>query len=202
MPYVTEELWQAFPDRGTALIVADWPERLLPRDREAVEKFENLQSLVRAIRNARAEYSVEPAKRISATIVATREIQDYISREKAVLALLARLDPGNVHFTDIPPEHAKLAVHLVVREGLEAYLPLKDMVDISTEIERVSKRLTKLQSEYDGLMKNLASPNFVGKAPEAVVQGVRDKANDAEEKLAMLKKRLAFLESATFSSTR
>jgi hypothetical protein len=42
----------------------------------------------------------------------------------------------------------------------------------------------------------------VGKAPEAVVQGVRDKANDAEEKLAMLKKRLAFLESATFSSTR
>lgn len=202
MPYVTEELWQAFPDRGTALIVADWPERLLPRDTEAVEKFENLQSLVRAIRNARAEYSVEPAKRISATIVATHEIQDYISREKAVLALLARLDPGNVHFTDIPPEHAKLAVHLVVREGLEAYLPLKDMVDISTEIERVSKRLTKLQSEYDGLMKNLASPNFVGKAPEAVVQGVRDKANDAEEKLAMLKKRLAFLESATFSSTR
>jgi hypothetical protein len=58
-------------------------------------------------------------------------------------------------------EHAKLAVHLVVREGLEAYLPLKDMVDISTEIERVSKRLTKLQSEYDGLMKNLASPNVI-----------------------------------------
>eukprot|EP01018_Ginkgo_biloba_P010493 Gb_39267 [translate_table: standard] len=202
MPYVTEELWQTLPDRKEALIVAHWPEKLLPRDIQAVEDFENLQALIRAVRNARAEYSVEPAKRISATVVATSKIQDYISSEKAVLALLSRLDPNNLHFTDAPPEHAKMAVHLVVGEGLEAYLPLADMVDISTEIERVSKRLSKLQSEYDGLVKRLKSPNFVEKAPAAVVQGVRDKANEVEEKLAMLKNRLAFLESTTLSSTR
>ena len=33
----------------------------------------------RAIRNARAEYSVEPAKRISASIVANSEVTQYIS---------------------------------------------------------------------------------------------------------------------------
>ena len=35
-------------------------------------------SQTRAIRNARAEYSVEPAKRISASIVANEEVTQYI----------------------------------------------------------------------------------------------------------------------------
>lgn len=34
---------------------------------------------VRAIRNARAEYFVEPAKRISASVVANKEVIDYIA---------------------------------------------------------------------------------------------------------------------------
>ncbi|GLJ40399.1 hypothetical protein SUGI_0831930 [Cryptomeria japonica] len=200
MPYVTEELWQALPARNSALIVANWPKMLLPRDVKAVENFESLQTLIRSIRNARAEYSVEPAKRISATIVGAPEILGYICNEKTVIATLSRLDIENLHFTHTPPEHAKLAVHLIAREGLEAYLPVTDMVDISTEIERVSKRLVKLQSEYDGHMKRLTSANFVEKAPAIVVQQVHDKANEAQEKIAILNNRLAFLQSTILSS--
>ncbi|XP_038981960.1 valine--tRNA ligase, chloroplastic/mitochondrial 2 isoform X2 [Phoenix dactylifera] len=79
MPFVTEELWQALPYRKQALIVSHWPESSLPRDTKSIKRFENLQSLTRAIRNARAEYSVEPAKRISASIVANADVLDYIS---------------------------------------------------------------------------------------------------------------------------
>ena len=43
-------------------------------------------------------------------------------------------------------------------EGLEAYLPLADMVDISAEVDRLSKRLSKMQEEYDGLIAKLNSP--------------------------------------------
>ena len=38
-----------------------------------------LMSQVRAIRNIRAEYSVEPAKRISASVVASNEVIEYIA---------------------------------------------------------------------------------------------------------------------------
>lgn len=51
-----------------------------------------------------------------------------------------------------------MSVHLVASEGLEAYLPLADMVDISAEVERLSKRLKKMQAEYDGLVARLGSP--------------------------------------------
>lgn len=38
-----------------------------------------VKSQTRAIRNARAEYSVEPVKRISASVVGSAEVIEYIS---------------------------------------------------------------------------------------------------------------------------
>ncbi|KAL9323838.1 hypothetical protein ACSQ67_008695 [Phaseolus vulgaris] len=202
MPFVTEELWQALPNRKHALIVSPWPETQLPRDTSSIKKFENLQALVRVIRNARAEYVVEPAKRISASVVANNEVIDYIAEEREVLALLSRLDLQNLEFTDSSPgmilnfalhRNADQSVHVVAGEGLEAYLPLADMVDISAEVERLSKRLSKMQKEYDALKSKLNSPQFVKKAPEDVVLGVQEKATEAEEKINLTKKRLEFL---------
>ncbi|EEF31204.1 valyl-tRNA synthetase, putative [Ricinus communis] len=200
MPFVTEELWQALPRRKEALIVSSWPQISLPRNANTIKKFENFQALTRAIRNARAEYSVEPAKRISASIVASEEVIQYISTEKEALALLSRLDLQNVFFTDSPPGDANQSVHLVASEGLEAYLPLADMVDISAEVDRLSKRLSKMQSEYDGLVARLKSPKFVERAPEDVVRGVREKAIEAEEKINLTKNRLALLKSSVLVS--
>ncbi|KAL9392049.1 hypothetical protein Peur_015969 [Populus x canadensis] len=167
MPFVTEELWQALPERKEALIVSPWPQTSLPQLPNSIKKFENFQDLTRASRNARAEYSVEPAKRISASIVA---------------------------------RDANQSVHLVASEGLEAYLPLADMVDISAEVERLSKRLSKMQVEYDGLVAYLSSQKFVEKTPEDVVHGVREKAAEAEEKINLTKNRLAFLKSSVLVS--
>ncbi|GAU44242.1 hypothetical protein TSUD_139350 [Trifolium subterraneum] len=208
MPFVTEELWQALPNRKHDLIVSPWPETQLPRCTSSIKKFENLQTLVRAIRNTRAEYSVEPAKRISASVVASNEVIEYIAEEKEVLALLSRLDLQNLHFMNSSPgmlsttlcspwvkRNADQSVHLVAGEGLEAYLPLADMVDISAEVERLSKRLVKMQKEYDGMLAKLNSPKFVEKAPEEVVRAVREKATESEEKITLTKKRLEFLNS-------
>ncbi|ONM27890.1 Valine--tRNA ligase chloroplastic/mitochondrial 2 [Zea mays] len=79
MPFVTEELWQAFPYRKQALMVTPWPTTDLPKDLRSIKRFQNLQSLIRGIRNVRAEYSVEPAKRISASVVATADVLEYVS---------------------------------------------------------------------------------------------------------------------------
>ncbi|KAL1120540.1 hypothetical protein V6Z11_D01G172300 [Gossypium hirsutum] len=79
MKFVTEELWQALPNRREALIISFWPQTSLPRSTDLVKRFENLQVLTRAIRNAIAEYSVEPAKRITASIVGSEEVIQYIS---------------------------------------------------------------------------------------------------------------------------
>ncbi|XP_040382113.1 valine--tRNA ligase, chloroplastic/mitochondrial 2 isoform X2 [Oryza brachyantha] len=199
MPFVTEELWQALPHRKQAIIISSWPATDLPKNSLSIKRFQNLQSLIRGIRNVRAEYSVEPAKRISASVVATTDVIGYISREKQVLALLSKLDVQSVHFSESPPGDANQSVHIVADEGLEAYLPLADMVDVSEEVKRLSKRLSKMQSEYDSLLARLNSESFVEKAPEEIVRGVREKASEAEEKISLTKNRLAFLQSTVSS---
>ncbi|GJR19380.1 valine--tRNA ligase, chloroplastic/mitochondrial 2 isoform X1 [Tanacetum coccineum] len=203
MPFVTEELWQALPNRKEALIVSPWPLTSLPRNLTTIKRFENLQALTRAIRNVRAEYSVEPAKRISASIVANTEVIQYISvKRKGCIGLSvpdlnckASFLPESLQVIDPCAWMQKQFVHLVAGEGLEAYLPLADLADISAEVQRLSKRLSKMQKEYDGLMVRLSSRNFVEKAPADVVRGVREKAAEAEEKLNLTETRLSFLQS-------
>ena len=58
---------------------------------------------------------------------------------------------------DFHAGEANQAVHLVIAEGLEAYLPLADMVDIGKEVERLKKQATKLQADFDSSMKRLSS---------------------------------------------
>lgn len=53
---------------------------------------------------------------------------------------------------------ANQSIHLVAGEGLEAYLPLSDMIDVYAEVDRLSKRLSKMQEEFDRLAARLRSP--------------------------------------------
>uniref|UniRef100_A0A803N165 valine--tRNA ligase n=1 Tax=Chenopodium quinoa TaxID=63459 RepID=A0A803N165_CHEQI len=148
----------AIPHQKEPLIVSSWPKTSLPAYSNVIKRFENFQALTRAIRNVRAEYSVEPVKRISATIVANPDVFQYISEERDVLALLSKLDLQALHFAESLPEDANQSVHIVASEGLEAYLPLADMVDISAELQRLHKRLIKMEGEYKGLKARLGSP--------------------------------------------
>ena len=53
--------------------MASWPSRSLPVDGAALEAFAGLQGVVRALRNARAEYNVEAGRKIGATLVVADE---------------------------------------------------------------------------------------------------------------------------------
>lgn len=76
------------------------------------------------------------------------------------LALLSPIDSSvYVNPNNNAAGDANQSVHLVVGEGLEAYLPLADMVDVSSEVERLTKRLSKMQAEYDALVARLKSSN-------------------------------------------
>ena len=70
IPFVTEELWQHIPhtkDEVPALIIAAWPQARPQFDApDAAATFERLRDSVRAIRNARSEYNVDPGRKIAA----------------------------------------------------------------------------------------------------------------------------------------
>jgi len=193
MPFVTEEIWQHLPHEGEALIVAPWPEAG-PMDEAAEAEMALLMEIVRAIRNARAEYQVEPGRRIEAIIVADEDYE-LLTSQKDILITLARLDADKLHIArtlETKPAHA---LALVVG-GVEIYLPLAGMVDLAKERQRLSAEIEEVTKGIAGSGKLLANEDFLAKAPAQVVERERDKLADYRQRQVKLQERLQSLQAS------
>ncbi|MEK7098031.1 MAG: valine--tRNA ligase, partial [Patescibacteria group bacterium] len=74
-PFVTEAIWQEFnedslPAQTGLLMIEKWPEGAGKENKESHSGFQDIQSLIVAIRNARSENNVEPARKIDAIVYA------------------------------------------------------------------------------------------------------------------------------------
>ena len=67
-----------------------------------------------------------------------------------------------------------------------AYLPLRELVDIAAELERIRKEIEKAQNGLRSVEQKLSNEKFVSRAPEAVVNAEREKAAKYKELIAKL----------------
>ncbi len=196
MPFVTEETWQqlrafGMPSQFDALMVADYPcvnKQFL--DARAEKDFARVMEIVRAIRNARAEFNVEPGKKIPALIAAGAATALLVA-QRDVIALLGRLDPAAFQIEKRASKPAQ-AVALVIGK-VQVYLPLAGLIDIEKEKARLAKELTQLQGNIARAENQLAG-DFGKKAPKEVVQKMRDTLAANQDRATKLDAQLAELE--------
>ena len=186
MPFVTESIWQNLPDLasgGRALIVSRWPHVDSLRDRLAEASFERLQEAVRAIRNVRSEYSVEPSRRIAAQFSAGEQTK-LMTRNIDTVVNLARLAPEDtiVEAEFDPPDKA---VALAV-SGMTIYLPLAGMVDLQAERTRIEAEIGRIDEQVQRSQNLLDNPGFRNKAPEEVVERERVKLSELVSRRSQL----------------
>lgn len=178
MPFVTESIWQNLPGLGgdgRALIVSRWPQLSGLRDPEAESSFERMQEVVRAIRNARSEYNVQPSRRIIALFSAGDQDQLVLDNLDTI-ANLARLAPDETVVGDRLEAREK-SVTLAVG-GMTVYLPLAGMVDIEAERARIESAISEVDEQVERSQTLLGNPGFISKAPEAVVERERAKLDE------------------------
>ena len=149
------------------------------------------QLLVRAIRNARAEYRVEAHKKVAATVVAPPPLLEVLTAEAEAVAMLARVGDGDLTLN--PSATPDNAVEIVVEQGLVAFLPLDGLVDAKKERARLGKQQAKLAADAEKLAARLGSAGFADKAPPAVVDKAKQELADLNEQLAQIDKSLAEL---------
>jgi valyl-tRNA synthetase len=193
MPYVTETIWQNLPGLnvdGRALIISRWPHDSSLADDQADDAFGRLQEIVRAIRNVRSEYNVEPGRRIPA-IFSAGENAALIERELPLLANLARLNSESVQVAAEVPALDKAVT--IATGGVTIYVPLAGLVDLDAERNRLQKEidnLAKLMERSQGL---LANEGFVAKAPLEVIERERAKYEELRTRRQQLAERLTDL---------
>ncbi|UWN49166.1 Valine--tRNA ligase [Alcanivorax sp. ALC70] len=73
---------------------------------------------------------------------------------------------------------------------MEILVPMAGLIDKNAEIERLGKEIDKLRKEVGRGEGKLRNPNFVDKAPEAVVNKEREKLDDHRSQLARLEEQL------------
>jgi valyl-tRNA synthetase len=195
MPFITEELWavtaEGGPARASLLVLADWP-TLAGLDDEAAEaEIGWVVDLVTAIRSVRAEMNVAPAAMIPLVLVgATAATRARADRWAEFLKRLARL--GDIGFADAAPTGS---VQLVVR-GEVAALPLKGVIDLTAERTRLTKELGKVDADIKRVDGKLGNADFLARAPEEVVEGEREKREEALARRAKILEALERLKEA------
>jgi valyl-tRNA synthetase len=190
MPFVSEAAWQHLPHADASLVVAAWPSAG-DMDEEAEAAMQLIMDVIRAIRNARAEYDVEPARHIVAHIAAG-EKYDLFLAQRDILIELARLDPSNLRLAHSLLDKPQQALTLVLG-GIEIYLPLAGMVDLEAERARLRQELANLDQGIQRSQNLLKNQGFVAKAPAEVIQREQDKLTTLREQADKLRQRLATL---------
>ena len=183
MPFITEELWHNLGNIQTRAEVSIMEQQLPQthlRDVERVAEFDLLKDIVTGIRAIR-QASGLPNRELLQLLY--RGALTITERGKELVALLASVEwSGEVEV--VPERSSSFMVGT-----LEFFLPLGDKVDHEAEKLKVAEEIAYYEGLRSIILKKLANPSFVNKAPENVVANEKKKLADTETKLKALRER-------------
>jgi len=189
MPYVTEELWPRISGDDGLLMIAEWPmanKKLM--DSTAEKNFEMLKEVVTAIRGMRADYKIEPAKKISVVFYGGVKTK-LLGEQKEIIKALARVEKMEIGRSGRKPAQSAGAVVA----GVEIYLPLAGLVDIEKEHGRFQKELAEAEKYLAVLENKMANGSFIKSAPKEIVKAEGEKLKMQKEKVQKIKEQIKIL---------
>ncbi len=181
MPFVTEEIWNTMAQGRTPLARHSWP--AFQRqwiNKKAEQKMQTLIELISAIRNVRSHCHINPHEAID--IVFANPGDDragFIQSHEVILKRLAR-----IRDLKVDPALTKLKESVGGIAGkIRFFIPLKGIIDIQKEKERISRQLKEQQTLLKNLSFRLKNKNFVQKAPPEIVEREKDRLKSLEIKV-------------------
>jgi valyl-tRNA synthetase len=190
MPFITEEIWQAMyegqpPLKSIAL--AGYPqadERQF--DLKAETELAILQDLIVNVRNARAELKVEPKVKVPIEVFAHEPgIRAMIEQNRGAVERLANVEK----VTFVEDSLAKQAGARSTAR-FDVHLIYERKIDVAAERERLTKELEKLEKEFANNQRQLSNEQFLAKAPEKIVEGLRRREQELISLIAKIKRQL------------
>ena len=191
MPFITEEIYQKLiPGKYETIVLAEWPKfNAKLQNEEAEAQIEILQNTIRAIRNIRAEMNVPHSKKCKAIFVAQFAESKVLEASTEYIKALAATDEIEILSKAKKLEQAASAVV----PGVQIYIPLAGLIDLSKEKERLNKVAAKLEKELAGLTQRLQNKNFVDKAPKEAVAEAKTRKAELAQEIKLIKERVKTL---------
>ena len=206
MPFVTAEIYSKLICFGTEdIIVAKWPtirkEFVFDKEEEAVEK---IKEVIVGIRNLRNTKNIHPSKKSELIIITSKYAEEVRAAEDILMKLgfaekievfesKEELEKRAQTAGEESKEKLDNAMSIILSD-IEVYIPLKGLIDIEEEKNRLQSEVKRLEGEVARGEKMLSNPGFVNKAPETKVNEEKEKLAKYKEMLELAKERLEKLE--------
>jgi len=191
MPFITEEINDKLKmsnDKCRYLLLEKWPEA----DQELIDpqiekQMELIKEVIVKVRNIKAEMGVQ-TKDIELIFVAKNkgELETLKSAEAFIKSLAKAV---KIEFKSAMNDMPEQAASGVVAD-IQFFIPLKGLIDLEKEVERLKKEEENLIQEIKRLEGLLANKNFTSKAPPETIDKQKEALSSAQEKLAIVKERI------------
>jgi valyl-tRNA synthetase len=149
-------------------------------DEESEDQMAMLMGIIEVVRNIRGETGIAPNVRVDVAIRADGS-RALVDRYGLYVKELARIDQI-AFITDEVPEQSAVGVY----KGIEIFVPLKGLIDVAKELERIGKELKKIEEESEAVTRKLSNSAFREKAPPDVVEKNEAKYSELMAKKAKL----------------
>jgi valyl-tRNA synthetase len=196
MPFLTEELWHQLPQKSGAKSIAldtfpaarkEWARGKIV---DAVDIFSQIQNVITALRNIRAEMKLDPKKKVPAEFWSTAElIRKRVQGESDAITRLAVL--SELKISKVPLEQAGGAVRSTAQ--FDVRIAYAEAVDAAAEKARLKKEIEGLQKAVVSKEKQLGDETFRSRAPEKIIRGLEATLTEQRVELQKIVERLGQL---------
>ena len=192
MPYITEAIWQKImpaqsPSKDQTIMLAEYPayhEEQIDTDSESEIAW--LQLFILGIRNIRGEMNISPGKLLPIQLYNTNpEELARVTQNEALLKAIAKIESITLlHPADPRPPSSTALVGT-----MEIWIPIAGLIDLKTEVTRLQKEIDKYTKDWILTDTKLKNPNFVQKAPGALVATEQQRLMELSDAIQQLKAR-------------
>jgi valyl-tRNA synthetase len=193
MPFITEEIWQAMYDGRPpqkTLAFATYPEAdELQIDIAAEVDMSILQDLIVSVRNQRVKLEVGPKERVPIRVYAhDPDVRKVFEENQSAIQRLA-----NVETVDLPTRPLADTIGAFRTSRFDLLVIYEKKIDLAAERTRLTKELERIEREIANGQRQLTNEQFLAKAPQHVIEGIRRRAHDLATEQEKTKSQLGAL---------
>ena len=193
MPFITEEIWQRIPHLEESIMVSSWPKV----DNKAIKpemenRISKIMDIVRTIRNIKSDMNIPYGKEIDLLIVVNKDkdLLKLIRENAGYIEALIKIRNLKIDLCLEKPPYSVTGV----LEGIEIFIPLKELINLEEEINRLKKRLLKIKQELNTTVKKIQNEDFLSRAPKDIIQREKEKSKELTDIVERLENHLKSLQ--------
>ncbi len=185
MPFISEEIWQKISISKGSLAHQNWPtseKKLIKKNIET--HMERIFEIITSIRNVRAQWNIQNSVKVDCIIqTADKEVSKVLKKNLPIIESLAKVNRVLFETKSLRLKDAATGI----ANKIKFYIPLKGIIDIHTEKQRIAEQLKQNQIVLENLSGRLKNKSFLNKAPKNVVEKEKNRLSEIKNKVNELK---------------